>query len=197
MKSIRNELIWWSKNLPVLWKKSFLFGQGLVRTCAGHTGWDVPLSAFGLDLSLVPILFWFHKVCDLDVFWSHQLISEQRLVKSEDWAARGLLQIVSVCVSYRNRERRSCLSYSGSLFLVFLHVSWTGWALYWCVFPLLQWCVWPRISSPYSIMLLQILLVPTTFILNSTGNYTLDNLFSPQGVKYLHTGMSLSVSAAF
>lgn len=207
-----NEPMWCSK--PCLSDGSGLFGLGLVCTCAGHTNWDVPLSAFGLDLgpilvgcrplvwTLTSDISWYHKVGDFDVFCSHQLISGQRFVISEDWAApRGLVKIVSVCVcvSYRDREKRQCVSHSSSLFLVYLHVSWVGRALYWCVFSLLQWCVWPIISLPYSIIYYYIAAVSistyNSFKLNTTGSYRLDNLFSPQGVKYLRTGMFLGVSS--
>lgn len=123
---------------------NLLFGQGLVCTCAGHTNWDVPLSALGLDVrpvlvgcsplvwTLTSDIFWFHSMTSMSRGLISYLISVQRFVISEDWAApQGLLQVVCVCEIQRRRETLMCVcvSHSNSVFLVYLHVSWAGQAL--------------------------------------------------------------------
>lgn len=131
--------MWCSK--PCLSDGSGLFGLGLVCTCAGHTNWDVPLSAFGLDLgpilvgcrplvwTLTSDISWYHKVGDFDVFCSHQLISGQRFVISEDWAApRGLVKIVSVCVCELQRQRETSVCVTFKLFVLGVLACQLGWA---------------------------------------------------------------------
>lgn len=142
------------RNLPI-WRfkwdetKSYksLFGQGLVCTCAGHTNCDVPLSSW--SLSWLAAVLWFELWHPL---MTHGLISFQRLVVSEDWAASEdfcrLFPCVWVTETESNRYVCHIVALCSRCPCMLARLELGG-----GVFPLLQWCVWPILSLSWCILL--------------------------------------------
>lgn len=97
-----------------------LFGQGLVCTCAGHTIWDVPLSALGLDFGAILVgcspLDWtlksfeFHLVSDVSS--ATQLTSKDLLYQRTEQPPEDFCRLyICVCELQRRRETLVCVTF--------------------------------------------------------------------------------------